>query len=175
MCSSELFGVQGAHSETLMYHKQKAVIISFKGAILMRVLCLWAYACGTTLSNNLKIVPHVRTKELSISTSRLDYFLKFTLKKNSFEVRMVIFLSLWFCVKSDKGITLGMPICKNHPSWDKQKVKLKHRAYHSWQLVFRNPADFTPEIQRISPVKSAGFHLKSAGFHECELLGDDQV
>ena len=30
-----------------------------------------------------------------------------------------------------------------------------------------NPPDFM--------VKSAGFHLKSARFHECELLGDDQV
>ena len=31
----------------------------------------------------------------------------------------------------------------------------KHRAYHSWQLVFRNPADFTLDftgkIRRISP------------------------
>ena len=27
---------------------------------------------------------------------------------------------------------------------------IKHRAYHSWQLVFRNPADFTPEIRQIS-------------------------
>ena len=23
------------------------------------------------------------------------------------------------------------------------KITLKHRAYHSWQLVFRNPVDFT--------------------------------
>ena len=30
----------------------------------------------------------------------------------------------------------------------------KHRAYHSWQLVFRNPEDFRCEIRR----KSAGFH-----------------
>ena len=37
----------------------------------------------------------------------------------------------------------------------------KNRAYHSWQLVFRNPADFTPEIRRISCVKSGRFHLKS--------------
>ena len=35
----------------------------------------------------------------------------------------------------------------------------KHRAYHSWQLVFRNPADFTREIRWISPLKSGGFHL----------------
>ena len=28
---------------------------------------------------------------------------------------------------------------------------LEHRAYHSWQLVFRNPADFTHEIWQISP------------------------
>ena len=39
--------------------------------------------------------------------------------------------------------------------------KLKHRAYHSWQLVFRNhvwnPADFMCEIH----MKSARFHLKS--------------
>ena len=75
----------------------------------------------------------------------------------------------------------------------------KHRAYHSWQLVFRNPPDFTREIRmksggfhpwnpyeirRISPVKSvwnppdftreihmksAGFHLKSARFHEIHM------
>ena len=41
----------------------------------------------------------------------------------------------------------------------------KNRAYHSWQLAFRNPADFMCEIRtksrRISP--------------ECELLRDDQV
>ena len=44
-----------------------------------------------------------------------------------------------------------------------RRNELKHRAYHSWQLVFRNPADFTRD------------NVKSAGFHECELLGDDQV
>ena len=44
----------------------------------------------------------------------------------------------------------------------------KHRAYHSWQLAFRNPADFmceiwriSGEIRQISCVKSCGFHLKS--------------
>ena len=50
---------------------------------------------------------------------------------------------------------------------DAGKKRYKHRAYHSWQLVFRNPADFT----QISPVKSGGFH----GFHECELLRHDQL
>ena len=29
--------------------------------------------------------------------------------------------------------------------------KLKHRAYHSWQLAFQNPADFICEIRQISP------------------------
>ena len=92
-------------------------------------------------------------------------------------------------------------------------TKIKHTAYHSWQLAFRNPADFMCEIR----TKSAGFQVKSvwnppdftwnpykicwispeirliswnpyeicqispeirtksAGFHECELLRDDQV
>ena len=52
---------------------------------------------------------------------------------------------------------------------------IKHRAYHSWQLVFRNPADFMCEIWRISwnlykiCMKSAGFHLKSGRFHEIHM------
>ena len=70
--------------------------------------------------------------------------------------------------------------------------EIQHRAYHSWQLVFRNPADFmwkqhslptalhkTEEFflkyliykfcRWISPeihMKSSGFHVKSARFHE---------
>ena len=72
---------------------------------------------------------------------------------------------------------------------------VKHRAYRSWQLVFRNPADFT----KISPVKSTQNlikasvsaktlqfdecrvgamtkdFMKSAGFQNYELLRDDQV
>ena len=37
----------------------------------------------------------------------------------------------------------------------------KHRTYHSWQLVFRNPADFMCEIR----TKSAGFHeIKNVSF-----------
>ena len=41
----------------------------------------------------------------------------------------------------------------------------KHRAYHSWKLVFRNPADFTREIRQISGVKSGGFHeIKNVSF-----------
>ena len=45
----------------------------------------------------------------------------------------------------------------------------KHRAYHSWQLVFRNPADFTPEFRRISGVKSSGFHLWNLADFRCEI------
>ena len=28
-------------------------------------------------------------------------------------------------------------------SYSETTLRKKHRAYHSWQLVFRNPADFT--------------------------------
>ena len=53
---------------------------------------------------------------------------------------------------------------------------IKHRAYHSWQLVFRNPPDFMKSggFQVKSAQNPADF-MKSAGFHECELLRDDQV
>ena len=44
---------------------------------------------------------------------------------------------------------------------------LKHRAYHSWQLVFRNPADFT----QILPVKSTQnlITAKTLQFDECRV------
>ena len=35
--------------------------------------------------------------------------------------------------------------------------KHKHRAYHSWQLVFRNPADFTLDFTRFHPWNPADF------------------
>ena len=41
----------------------------------------------------------------------------------------------------------------------------KHRAYHSWQWVFRNPADFMCEIRWISCLKSGRFQVKSSRFH----------
>ena len=63
---------------------------------------------------------------------------------------------------------------------------MKSARFHGWNLL-----DFMGEICQISWVKSTGFHgfheicriswwnppdfMKSAGFHECELLGDDQV
>ena len=35
-------------------------------------------------------------------------------------------------------------------------------AYHSWQLVFRNPVDFTREIRQISPMKSTQNLIKAS-------------
>ena len=63
-------------------------------------------------------------------------------------------------------------------SWATQN---KHRRYHSWQLVFRNPVDFTwnPADFMWKPVdfmksgrfhvKCSRFHVKSGRFHEIHL------
>ena len=52
----------------------------------------------------------------------------------------------------------------------------KHRAYHYWQLVFQNLVDFTWNLHEICWISwNLPDFMKSARFHECELLGDHQV
>ena len=106
----------------------------------------------------------------------------------------------WLCMAAANH----MPQLKQNCSCSKGRTGkshtfLKHRAYYSWQLVFRNPADFT----QISPVKSTqnykskcfsknssvwwmqggGFHpwnlvdftLKSGRFHLWNLVDFTQI
>ena len=76
-------------------------------------------------------------------------------------------------------IYIGLRICQCVVKYRKQDSLMfgeygkyrEHRAYHSWQLVFRNPADFT----LISPVKStqnlikASVSAKTLQFNECRV------
>ena len=62
----------------------------------------------------------------------------------------------------------------------------KYRAYHSWQLVFRNPADFMKSVRNLPDFTWNPYKIRRISWNlyeicriswnqECELLRDDQV